>query len=346
VMLYTLAPSDTESEAGLVIANTTAVLGKLRLTALNEELKQTKLRVSVLNAVQSSVVSMSLYDGATLVAGPVPLTGQNADFSSFNFVVPKDGSKTLTVKAVLNSISGGATSGADLSVEFDTGSDDGQSNFEYRGTSSSTVVTTQAGADVAGAQKVLRKTKPTVSLAALPTTTLSNGTMVLHRVTVTADSAEQVSLKTIKWTVSKSANAITITGNQSSVREVGQGSTISGSSTGSTGCGASAGPCVLTTTFGSEQVIAAGTSKTYELVVTVGGALTTNTLSTSIAVDSGVVTDDLAAAGSQVNTTAYNFIWSDNSAIPHTDTDGGSDDWTNGLYVKVLPTDSQTVLFP
>ena len=51
----------------------------------------------------------------------------------------------------------------------------------------------------------------------------------------------------------------------------------------------------------------------------------------------------------------YNFIWSDNSAIPHNDVVGttedgedaaASNDWTNGLYVKVLPTDSQTVLFP
>ena len=364
-MSYSLAPDDTESEAGLVVAGTTSVLAKLRLTAQNEELKQTKLRISLVNAVQSSVVSMSLYDGATLVAGPVPLSGQNADFSGFNFVVPKDGSKTLSVKAVLNTISSGATSGADLQVSADV-QNSASGTFEYRGTSSSTVVTYHAtGADVTGNSKILRKTKPTVSVAALPTTTLTNGTMVLGRVTITADSAEQVSLKSILWTVNRSdtANTVTNGGGQSGMREVGQGSHITGSASTSAACAGAAGTCTIQSTFTSEQVIAAGTSKTYELVMTVGSAGTNDTMSTNISNDTALVTGELEVGGTQIDdedsaesgTAAYNFAWSDNSGIPHTNADGGtadgedaaaSNDWTNGLYVKVLPTDSQTVLFP
>lgn len=352
-MSYTLAPDDTESEAGLVIAGNTVVLAKIRLTAANEELKQTKMRVSLTGANQSSVVSMSLYDGATLVAGPVPLSGQNADFSGFNFVVPKDGSKTLTVKAVLNTISSGAVSGANLQVMTDLSSPDA-GTFEYRGTSSSTVVSTIASTDVTGRNKVLRKTKPTVSLAALPTTTLSNGTMVLGRVTITADSAEQVSLKHITWTANKtSATVLTNPTGESAMREVGQGSHIAGDAE-LTNCGAGQTTCLVASTFDTEQVIAAGTSKTYELVLLVGSAVSNASVSTNIATDSVLITNSLddVGAGTDVgdsitgDATAFNFIWSDNSAIPHNDTLAGSADWTNGLYVKVLPTDTQTVLFP
>lgn len=364
-MSYALAPDDTESEAGLVIAGNTVVLGKIRLTAANEELKQTKMRISLVGANQSSLVSMSLYDGATLVAGPVALSGQNADFSGFNFVVPKDASKTLTVKGVLNTIASGAVSGADMQITTDLTSPLA-GTFEYRGTSSSTVATTISTTDVTGRNKVLRKTKPTVSLASLPTTTLTNGTMVLGRMTITADSAEQVSLKSLIWTVTKSSTLIGITngGGQSAMREVGQGSHITGAATLAAACAASGGTaCTVTSAFTSEQVIAAGTSKTYELVLTVGAAATNFSITTNVANDTAVVTGELEVGGVQIDdldgvnaaTGVHNFIWSDNSAIPHNDTVGGtadgedagaSNDWTNGLYVKVLPTDSQTVLFP
>ena len=335
------------------------------MTAQTEELKQTKLRVRLVTAANfTNLISMSLYDGATLVAGPVPVDSSgNADFSGMEFVVPKDSSKTLTVKAVLNSISGGATTGADLQIAFDTDASTAPSNtgsFEYRGTNSSTVVTTQENtvdADTTGRQKVLRKTKPTVSLAALPTSTLINGTMILSRVTVTADSAEQVSLKSVTWTVTKSSTLIAITngGGQTMVREVGQGSHITGAVNLASACAASGGTaCVITSTFGSEQVIAAGTSKTYELVATVATAASNFSITTNIGSDAVLITAALDNTGPgadvgdslQGDGNDYNLIWSDNSAIPHDDLDNGSSDWTNGFYVKVLPTDAQTVLFP
>lgn len=349
-MTYALAPDDTESEAGLVIAGQSGVvLGKIRLTAANEELKQTKLRVGLVNAnAASSVVDMSLYDGSTLVAGPVTVSGTNTDFSGMNFVVPKDGSKTLTVKATLNTISAGATSGRDLQIVVDTTSVDGQANFEYRGTSSSTVVTAQpSGTDITGRSKIIRKTKPTVSLASLPTSTLSNGTQVVARFTVTADSAQQVSLKTISFemnlnNVGSAALALT----SPAIREVGQGSDLSATTTSAVlNCTAATSvTCDFPISFTNEQSIAAGTSKTYELRMTVAGADTSGeSISSKLTGDTVVATGALADSGRQVTSTAYNFIWSDNSAIPHNDTDAGSADWTNGTFVKVLPSDTQTM---
>ena len=48
-------------------------------------------------------------------------------------------------------------------------------------------------------------------------------------------------------------------------------------------------------------------------------------------------------AGDSLNSTSYNFIWSDASIVAHNDDDSGSDDWTNGLYVKTIPTGAQTL---
>ena len=118
-------------------------------------------------------------------------------------------------------------------------------------------------------------------------------------------------------------------------------------------------------TFTNEQTIAAGGSKTYELRATVAGAdASGESLSTKLLGDSAQVTGEIdsAAAGGGANGIddydgsaadgAYNFIWSDNSLIPHTDTTatnastdaaGSSNDWTNGRFVKVLPSDAQTM---
>lgn len=364
-MSYALAPDDSESEAGIVIGGmSNVVLGKLRLSALSEELKQTKLRVRLLASNEASVVSMSLYDGATLVAGPVAMSGTNTDFSGMNFVVPKNGSKTLTVKAQINQLSLGATSGADLKIAFDTGYDVGQSNFEYRGTSSSTVVTSQAGADISANSKIVRATKPTVSLAPLPTSTLSNGTQVISRFTVTADSATQVSLKSIAFELNENnVSGTDLAFSSPAIREVGQGSDISASHTLAFCSTPTTRTCTFSVTFSSEQSVSAGTFKTYELRMTVAGADGSGeSVSSKLLGDTALVTgelgnnangwiDDLDSSGADA---AYNFVWSDNSAIPHGDTadngssgdstaSGVSNDWTNGLYVKVVPSDTQTM---
>ena len=91
--------------------------------------------------------------------------------------------------------------------------------------------------------------------------------------------------------------------------------------------------------------------------VTIGGTLVTGD-SVSLKLDGEpaivVETDDVTgtAPALAINGTARNFIWSDMSGAPHIDSvdvanDGGADiastDWTNGSYVKVLPTDTQTM---
>jgi hypothetical protein len=358
-----LAPDDTESEAGSVVGGASnVVLGKFKFTAQNEELKVTKARIKVATTSATAVSSLSLYDGATLVGGPVSVDSTGvADFSSTNFVIAKDASKTLTVKGNLNTVgSSGAASGLDAKVTFDF-----NDNFEARGTGagSSTQITTVGAGDVNANSKIIRKTKPTVSVVALPSTTLNDGTMVLSRFTVSADAAGDVALKKVSFNSTKTT-ALGITA--AALREVGQGSDIAGTSTLHANCAATTGSaCVISLVFNSEQTVAAGTSKTYELRATVTATAASHSIQTVINNDSALVTGELdnnatatalALGIDDYDGTAadasYNFLWSDGSAIPHNDvvaTDftadaaGSSNDWTNGLYVKSLPSDAQTL---
>ncbi|MFH0891076.1 MAG: hypothetical protein V1856_03520, partial [Candidatus Liptonbacteria bacterium] len=115
----------------------------------------------------------------------------------------------------------------------------------------------------------------------------------------------------------------------------------------------------------SEQQIAVGESKTYEFRATVRNATATGeSVATSLLGDTtDYITGDLgeisanqviqdkdgtnnAGDDSDSGANTFNFIWSDMSAIPHNDTADGSDDWTNGRYIKIVPTDTQTMTVP
>jgi len=376
---YVRAASDAESEDGLVVAgNSNVVLAKYRFTAAKEDLKLSKIRMAVAAASTSGVTSMSLYDGSTLIAGPVAVNSAGqADFSGMAFNIAKDTSKTITVKGALNTLSAGAVSGSDLTVNICNGLDTGtdfaacgteasNGTFEVRGNSagSSTLITTGDTNDIAGYEKRLRKTKPTLTAVALPTGTLGNGNQVISKFTVTADSAEQVSIKHVGLSASINGTltlvdpaAVTTVG----IREVG-GSIIPSTNAQAGTCNAS-GVCTLSVEFTSEQSVAAGTSKTYEAVFNFTGVDTAGeSVSTSLLGDSAQVTGEIEGAapatavddldGTDPGTAAYNFIWSDNSAVPHNDVNGAtadgadaaaSDDWTNGRFVKTLPSDVQTM---
>ncbi|MEY4723170.1 MAG: hypothetical protein RLZZ324_683, partial [Candidatus Parcubacteria bacterium] len=355
-----LAPDDSESEAGLLVGGASnAVLAKYKFNATNEELKLSKARFVV--SGPTAVTAVSLYDGSTLVGGPSSVDGSgNADFSSMNFVIPKDGSKVLTVKGNLNTVgSSGAASGTLATVTLDNF---GSSLFEVRGTSagSSTLLTTAGAADTAGRAKVLRRTKPTLSLVSLPTSTLSSGEQVVMRFTVSADAAGDVAFRslTLPGTISAAPGVAAIAGN-SSVRRVGDSTNLAGtSSVAGAGCTATtAGACTISISFANDEVVAAGTSRTYDVRETISGTLISGD-SVSFKIDGEpsivVETNDLTgtAPSLEINGVARKFTWSDMSAAPHIDSvdvanDGGGDiastDWTNGSYVKVLPTDTQVL---
>lgn len=327
-----IAPDDTESEAGIVIGGSSnAVLAKYKLTAQNEEMKLVKLGVLV--ATPAGVNSISLYDGATLVGGPAGVTGAGlVSFTDVNFVVPKDASKVLTVKGNLNSVgASGALTGSAVTVSIVAA---GVVPFEIRGTSagSSTLLLapTVGALPMIAKVKAVRKSKPTVSLIALPTSTLGAGDQVVMRFMASADAAGDVALGeiTVAWAngMAGGARALPTGGANAVVKQVG-GDYIPAAAVLGT-------PLVVT--FTNEVVIPAGTSKSFDVYLNITGAGVGDSFSSSLSGDAAVVANNTVAALSA----GQSFIWSDMSIVGHA---LNTLDWTNGWKVKTLPTDSQTL---
>ncbi len=366
-MTYALAPDDTASAAGIVIAGGVGVvLGKIYLTAADEDLKQTKMRISLATpANYTNLVAMSLFDGSTLVAGPVPVDSSgNADFSDVDFTVPSGSTKTLTVRADLNTISaGGAVSGADFTIVLDLSSS-APGTFEYVGLTSGKVTVSDGQDDVIGRQKVLRKTKPTVSLVPLSTPSIiQDRPQVIARFVVAADSAGDLRLKT--FTVESQLNNIgspAIAISDFVVREIGTASDIPLIQADAQGAcsvaGVSTGTCRVRLTLFQESRVPAGTSKTYELWATISGVENVGESVSSRLLEEDfpyeprffTMTGPLEVAGTRLldrtlgSQYAPRFVWSDGSAVPHNDADDGSADWTTGRYVSGLPSDFQLLV--
>ncbi len=353
------APEDADTEAGIVVGGTSnAVLAKYKFTAENEEINVEDIVFTVVNG--EAVGSLSLWDGSTLVGGPVGVTaGGVADFSSMTFVVPKDSHKTMTVKGNLNSV---GASGADTGMEATVTMV--ETNFEARGTGSgsNTVLdgdnlNNGAGLpsnQIDGYVKVSRKSKPSVALVSLPGSLLTAGDVTASRFTVSADAAGAVALKGLVFEVQNQSNGnVDPVGTKSSVRRVG-GDYIDGNvtvySTDTDANCEDGEECTFAVVFDQEEVISAGSQVTYDLILDVANASTgTDSLSTKLLGDDAADTGDLDYDGVAngysllVDDTGSRFVWSDISLLAHDDLDDGSADWANGFYVNVLPTDSQTM---
>ncbi|RJQ14841.1 peptidoglycan-binding protein [Candidatus Parcubacteria bacterium] len=320
-----LAPDDTESEAGLVVAGkSNVVIAKYRYTAQNEELKVTKVQFSVASGALDEVTQLSVWDGSSMLASITPtLSGSSgsAAFTNLNFVVPKDASKTLTVKANLNTTSAGADTGDEIQAVHD------QANFEARGTAAgSSTVLTSSGVAATGLNantKYFRKTVPTITFAA-GDALLTTGEKSLMKITIAADASEQVSVRSFEFTLSVSNATFDTTNDNFKVRESGNLLTSTSTNT----------QAAANITLTSESTIPAGGSKTYEILGTVTGA---GTGSASVTIKMEQSTTEVGPSNwSAVNSDAgtLDLVWSDNSAIPHGLT---SADWYNGFKVKNLP---------
>ncbi len=354
------AADDVESEAGIVVANSEQALAKYRFTAANEAMTVNKMQLLVVPtnsatatsaAAADEVPTVKLYNGATLLGTwSVNASGDNSGvvtIENLGLVVPKDGNVTLTVKGVLNSISNGADSGASVYVSIMA------ANFEAQGASATDTTITA----VTGNEKVVYKTKPTITTAA-GDTALTNGLRKVMTFTVAADSAEQVAWKKIQLNVAMTNATMTAvtaapgtTGNVQ-IRDVSTGSNLNVATAFSGVNTASATQAVITsgnsgyvTLFlNQEAIVPAGSSRAYEVSltfegVTTGGKAVVSLYRTETTKVGGTTFDLLEGTydGSP------SFAWSDYSVVGHSETT--SADWANGVYVKTLPSNSYTLSF-
>jgi hypothetical protein len=202
---------------------------------------------------------------------------------------------------------------------------------------------------VVGNQKVVYKTKPTLTVSSAGST-LTNGEVKVLKFRVAADSKEQVSWKKMQFKVSMTGATVTAgTTSNIKVRDVASATdlTLSSAFTASTAT-ASATAAITggntgyaTVFLDTAQDIAAGSYKDYELTLTFAN-VPGDTTSASAVVSLyrqestvvGATTFDNAEGGAEAAWDGTpSFIWSDNSVVGHTE---DTADWANGVYVKTF----------
>ncbi len=251
------------------------------------------------------------------------MAGGTITFTGLNMFVEADESAVLKIYSDLITITSGANSGDEFSLDLDV-----SATYKHVGLGSGTVVTTGtsvSATDVQGNGMVLRKTRPTFSLVDI-SGVLANGTMTLSKFTVTADAAEDVSLYELTWDISTTG----VTVASPVLRDAADNSEVLGTPT------INAAGTQITFVLTAEEVISAGASKTFYLEATTSGSNGDDSIITRLTTP---YTTTVTAAASTAASSAF-IVWSDNSANSHTLL---TSDWANAEFVKTLPTSYQTL---
>ena len=356
------------SDSRLVIAGTNDVtVARFNFNALYEDLKLSRLRIKVrgtnpADGAIREVAGIALWDDLTntMIADystpnqatdNAGVTWAVVDFNSManDFVVPRGGARVLSVRATLNTISGGARSGSSLTFSIDgyatkfdgtAGSNNLGPDYEFRGVNGSNTVDHSAAADINGNTMYLYRSIPTITTPVLPSSILSGGEQTIGRVVISADAKGNIDWTKLVFTVNGSAFGPS--GVISSARLVDEsGSTVQNLSVSlSSGLTTPAADLSGTISVASsvDQNIPAGVTRTYSLKATIAGAQAGSTLSTYLAAPSAFTSPATQTAAAA---TSASVVWSDEAASPHGYSN--SADYMNEFKIKIIPTDSQTL---
>ncbi|MCX6788206.1 MAG: peptidoglycan-binding domain-containing protein [Candidatus Kaiserbacteria bacterium] len=346
----------TPDSANVIAGSAEVKVGSFRFTAQYSPYTVQEVKVKIPANAATSVTAVTLkWTGGSatqaLALSSGTQTYATATFTGLSFNVPMNTDSNLDVYVGIPTIASGATSGAAISVLLD--GDEGFKAVDSSGASDTTLTSSSADLNSAATTgkgtMYVRKSIATLSAVALDSSILANGTnKVIGRVKVTADAAGDISWNKIVFTVSKTA-AVTLDAT-TTIKLYDGANAVAGNFATTTGAqalqtqlfaaAATTGVIVFEPT--SEQQIAAGTSKTYELRTTVGGLSASGGYSldisvanptSSVSTGAGDIGGTLAgASGSSANS----LVWSDRSVISAVHTVSTSD-WTNDYLVKNLP---------
>jgi len=245
-------------------------------------------------ASDTTATSFVANSGNALVAGQVILVGDE------QMLVTGVSSNTITVTRGINSTS---------AATHATG----------------TTITKMSS--IAGNSFRVYKTIPTIALQALPSTVLTTGSKTVLKFTVAADANADVTIKSFFANVSNTG--VTLTSTTGSLKVDGSNYTTAAVAADNTNV-----TKVTVDLSSSPVVVAAGTSRTFEVVLPVSSITTTNGATASITSSLG---EDANFAVSAVLGTST-FVWSDNSDVTNYATN-----LLNSFEVFGLPTDTQSL---
>lgn len=171
-------------------------ISQYRLTAVDDAATITELTATTSSAIDPRISEYRLYDGATLLATENPMSGViTFKITDNKLVVPANGNKTVTIKAVLNPISTSNQTNGTLQTTL--------TGYKFK-SSAGTETSTTTLAISANAMNV-RKTMPTFALVSGVTGGQGTAQSVLT-FSVTADANEDVVLTSLTFTESGSAS--------------------------------------------------------------------------------------------------------------------------------------------
>ncbi|HRY52403.1 MAG TPA: hypothetical protein P5089_00950 [Candidatus Portnoybacteria bacterium] len=365
---YSVALDSSTPTGKLIAANTTGnTMTVLKFYATSEQINVTKVRLSLNNASSSGndLSQVYIYDGSTLlgqgVLGIGNATGKTNNASStFTLTtplqIPANTDKIVTIKADIAPIYTAntvATAGHMIAIDF------------YGSTSSSENVGNGASSGVevlnysvttAQTPAYIFKSVPTVAAVALPTSSLTNGTKVISKFSVTADAKGDIDL--YKFTFKISTDSPT-TGGPLAMQNL---TLVDVTSSAEATLYASTTPhyadLVSTVDFrllaapGTQDLatttrtVSAGTTRTFELRATISGSGSGASISTQLegdAADPAAMNSGLVSANTVEADTNNDFIWSDRSDADHTATNfTTSTDYFNGYLVSGLASSNLT----
>ena len=337
----TLDPSSPKSD--IILGGTTGVtMAKYKFTAVNDDFTVNKLTFITGSTTADNVAKVYLeYPTQSGTATAEGYIGDNASITFYNlgFFVPRDGSAVMTLKIDLPAV-GTYGSGADSgdAPRFDIDVSDIFEAVYSSGTDTDMDSTAPVaiGSDVTSNAMVVRKTRPTFTMVALPNTTLANGSnKVISKFSITADAKGSVSIYSLAWDL-----ALTGPANFDVTSPVLYDSTDTALTASSTSISTSSGyiRIELDNSSTEQLVVGAGQTQTFSLKATIANSDGTgDSISTNLT--SPYTTTTTGTAYGLRSATEW-IVWSDNASSTQSDT---AHNWANAQYVKTLPSDSQTM---
>lgn len=367
----------------LVSDQQTVTTGAFKFTSVNSGFNVTDLTLTLPTAASTIVQSVMLYDGTTLVAA-IPMTSTTtAVFSGLAWTVPANTSKVLTVKLQLGTVGTSAgTTGAALTTELTVFTSVSTSTGSSDASAPDSGQSREASANPTAQAHYVHAAFPTISQGTVSTTLTNAVENDMYKFVVTPVGGP-VSLKQLKFTVVVNDNVGTNDTLTVGSFKLFRGSTditslvdihnTAGATIESTNTLAE-GTSTAIVTWATEESISSATE--FTLKATPSGFATSaddDYVSITMAYDSSAQTAgnvylvDLDSTTAQVTvglqnaasdaadgtigatvTTGPNVVWSDLSALPHSETvtddaDGTQDaetssaDWRNGYLIQSLP---------
>jgi len=190
--------ADNPTASLIAMGNQGVALTKVKFSATKEPFTIEKLQVknggtASSDANYTSVVLEYQNEAGATVTTTGYFSLDVINFSGLTMYVPKDSSAVLTLKANLNTETGGATNSDEVALDLDM-----DTNFRAVAKNSSTVKTSAGTGDLAGISMYLYETKPSVNFATdTPSGNLApSANSLLAKIAVTADAGEDVTFET------------------------------------------------------------------------------------------------------------------------------------------------------